>query len=36
MAKGMTLRAVQSFAPDLFTGEALDTVDVELKALEVK
>jgi len=30
MAKGMTLRAVQAFAPDMFTGEALDAVDAEL------
>ena len=30
MAKGMTLRAVQSFAPDKFTTEALDAVDADL------
>jgi hypothetical protein len=30
MAKGMTLRTVQKFAPELFTAEALDAVDAEL------
>ena len=30
MAKGMTLRAVQKFAPDKFTTEALDAADAEL------
>jgi hypothetical protein len=33
MAKGMTLRAVQSFAPGQFTDEALDAVDADLAAL---
>ena len=33
MAKGMTLRAVQSFAPDQFTSEALDAVDADLAKL---
>ncbi len=35
MAKGMTLRAVQAFAPDQFTSEALDAVDADLAKLEV-
>ena len=30
MAKGMTLRTVQKFAPDKFTTEALDAADIEL------
>ena len=30
MAKAMTLRTVQKFAPELFTAEALDAVDAEL------
>ena len=30
MAKSMTLRAVQKFAPDKFTSEALDAADTEL------
>lgn len=34
MANGMTLRAVQKFAPDTFTTEALDAVDAELEALK--
>jgi cytochrome P450 len=33
MAKGMTLRAVQAFAPDQFTDAALDEVDAELAEL---
>ena len=33
MAKGMTLRTVQKFAPELFTAEALDAVDAELAKL---
>jgi cytochrome P450 len=36
MAKGMTLRAVQKFAPDKFTTEALDAADAELAPLPVK
>lgn len=35
MAKSMTLRTVQKFAPDLFTTEALDAVDAELARLPV-
>lgn len=34
MAKGMTLRAVQKFAADMFTDEALDAVDAELAVLK--
>lgn len=33
MAKGMTLRAVQAFAPDMFTPQALDAVDADLAKL---
>jgi hypothetical protein len=33
MAKGMTLRSVQKFAPDKFTTEALDAADAELAQL---
>ncbi|MGO9934747.1 MAG: cytochrome P450 [Steroidobacteraceae bacterium] len=33
MAKGMTLRTVQKFAPDRFTNEALDAADAELAQL---
>jgi len=33
IAKGMTLRAVQKFAPETFTTEALDAADAELAAL---
>ena len=33
MAKGMTLRAVQAFAPDQFTDAALDAVDADLTKL---
>jgi len=33
MASGMTLRAVQAFAPGQFTDEALAAVDAELAAL---
>jgi cytochrome P450 len=36
MAKGMTLRAVQKFAPDKFTTEALDAADAELALLPVQ
>jgi cytochrome P450 len=36
MAKSMTLRAVQKFAPDKFTTEALDAADAELAQLSVK
>jgi hypothetical protein len=36
MAKGMTLRAVQKFAPDTFTVAGLDAVDSELSALGPK
>lgn len=36
MAKGMTLRAVQKFAPDKFTTEALDAADAELAQLPVR
>ena len=36
MAKGMTLRAVQKFAPDMFTTAALDAADTELAVLPVK
>jgi cytochrome P450 len=35
MAKGMTLRAVQKFAPDMFTTAALDAADGELAQLPV-
>lgn len=33
MAKGMTLRAVQAFAPAQFSDEALDALDADLAAL---
>ncbi|KPH58079.1 MULTISPECIES: cytochrome P450 [unclassified Novosphingobium] len=33
MAKSMTLRAIQKFAPGQFTNEALDAVDLDLAAL---
>ena len=36
MAKGMTPRAVQKFAPELFTREALDAMDRDLLTLPVK
>jgi cytochrome P450 len=36
MAKGMTLRAVQKFAPDKFTSQALDAADGELASLPVR
>jgi cytochrome P450 len=36
MAKGMTPRAVQKFAPEMFTTAALDAVDAELATLPVK
>ena len=36
MAKAMTLRAVQKFAPDKFTTEALDAADAELSSLPVR
>jgi cytochrome P450 len=35
MAKGMTLRNVQKFAPDQFSVETLDALDAELEALPV-
>jgi hypothetical protein len=36
LAFGMTLRAVQAFAPDQFTIEALNAVDAELARLPAK
>ncbi|MCE7796345.1 cytochrome P450 [Sphingobium sufflavum] len=33
LGKSMTLRAIQSFAADMFTDEALDALDAELTAL---
>jgi cytochrome P450 len=36
MAKGMTFRAVQSFAPDMFKSELLDAADQELSQLPVR
>jgi cytochrome P450 len=36
MGKGMTLRTVQKFAPEMFTSEALDAVDEELAKLPVR
>jgi cytochrome P450 len=33
MAQGMTLRAVQAFAPDVFSAEALDALDADLAEL---
>jgi hypothetical protein len=36
MARGMTLRAVQQFAPDKITVEVLDQVDAELAKLPAK
>jgi hypothetical protein len=36
MAKGMTLRSIQKFAPDLFTSAALDAADTELASLPAK
>jgi hypothetical protein len=33
MAKGMTLRAIQKFAPGQFTNEALDALDADLATL---
>lgn len=35
MASGMTLRAVQAFAPAQFTDETLDAFDAEFAALPV-
>jgi hypothetical protein len=35
MASGMTLRAVQAFAPAQFTDETLDALDAEFAALPV-
>jgi cytochrome P450 len=35
MAKGMTLRAIQKFAPGNFTNEALDAADADLAQLPV-
>jgi hypothetical protein len=36
LAKGMTFRRVQKFAPEMFTTEALDGADAELEKLPVK
>lgn len=36
MAKSMTLRAIQKFAPDLFTTAALDAADAELAQLPMR
>ena len=36
MAKGMTLRSVQKFAPDIFTITALDAADAELAGLPAR
>jgi cytochrome P450 len=36
MAKGMTLRSVQKFAPEMFTKESLDAMDADLAKLELK
>lgn len=36
MANGMSLRALQKFAPDFFSAEALDAADAELAQLEFK
>lgn len=36
MGKGMTLRSIQKFAPDMFTVEALDAADAELAGLPAK
>jgi hypothetical protein len=36
MARGMTMRAVQQFAPDRITTEALDQIDAELAKLPAK
>ena len=36
MAKNMTLRAVQKFAPDKFTTDVLDAADAELEQLPVQ
>ena len=36
MAKGMTLRAIQKFAPQQFTNEALGAADTELAQLPVR
>ena len=33
MARGMTLRAIQPFAPSQFTDAALDALDADLAAL---
>jgi len=35
MGKGMTLRAVQKFAPDFFTSDGLDAMDAELAKLPI-
>jgi cytochrome P450 len=35
MAKGMTLRTIQKFAPELFTATSLDAADAELAKLPV-
>lgn len=34
MAKSMTFRLIQRFAPDMFTAEALDAVDAELSQID--
>ena len=34
MGKGMTLRSIQKFAPDMFTEEAMNAVDAELDRLQ--
>jgi hypothetical protein len=36
MAKGMTLRTIQNFAPENFTDAALDAADAELAGLPAK
>jgi hypothetical protein len=36
MARPMTLRAVQQFAPDQFTDERLSKIEADLKALPAK
>jgi hypothetical protein len=36
MAKAMTLRQVQSYAPDMFTDEALAKIDADLAKLPAK
>ncbi len=36
MARGMTLRSVQKFAPEMFTTQALDAMDTDLAHLPVR